>query len=325
MDELFEIVLVSEGRLPPTASFAAGIPFFLKSQFAIIVLFWTTLWAVKFSFLLYYKKLFVGLPGHMQKCWWAVVIFSLLAYLGCWATQIAACVPISSYFTGQCNTPRDIYVGNLSLYYAMAVDIICDILIMALPLRLLWGLQINTRQKSALAGIFLLGIIIIVFAIVRVVETSATFDHVNPMWLALWSMVEASVAVVVSCLPSFRAFLSNRTSSYWKDRYTSSDSRLSRLSRTPKGTVRLDTFASPGGSPPDTSALQNPGRGLENVTGLTSSGMRTGYTAVAECMHPYETIFRDRGDSESEENILPIMPQDSVHVRNDFYMTEEIV
>ena len=128
MDELFEIVLVSEGRLPPTASFAAGIPFFLKSQFAIIVLFWTTLWAVKFSFLLYYKKLFVGLPGHMQKCWWAVVIFSLLAYLGCWATQIAACVPISSYFTGQCNTPRDIYVGNLSLYYAMAVDIICDIL-----------------------------------------------------------------------------------------------------------------------------------------------------------------------------------------------------
>ena len=126
------------------------------------------------------------------------------------------------------------------------------------------------------------------------------------------------IAVVVSCLPSFRAFLSNRTSSYWKDRYTSSDSRLSRLSRTPKGTVRLDTFASPGGSPPDTSALQNPGRGLENVTGLTSSGMRTGYTAVAECMHPYETIFRDRGDSESEENILPIMPQDSVHVRNDF-------
>ena len=66
-------------------------------------------------------------------------------------------------------------------------------LVMALPLRLLWGLQINSRQKLALGGIFSLGIIIIIFAIVRVVEISATFNHVNPLWLALWSMIEASV------------------------------------------------------------------------------------------------------------------------------------
>ena len=64
---------------------------------------------------------------------------------------------------------------------------------MALPLRLLWGLQINSRQKLALGAIFSLGIIIIIFAIVRVVEISATFSHVNPLWLALWSMIEASV------------------------------------------------------------------------------------------------------------------------------------
>lgn len=64
---------------------------------------------------------------------------------------------------------------------------------MALPLRLLWNLQINAKQKCALAGIFSLGVIIIIFAVVRVVETSATFNHVNPMWLALWSMIEASV------------------------------------------------------------------------------------------------------------------------------------
>jgi len=64
---------------------------------------------------------------------------------------------------------------------------------MALPLRLLWNLQITPKQKFALGGIFSLGFIIIIFAVVRVVETSATFNHVNPMWLALWSMIEASV------------------------------------------------------------------------------------------------------------------------------------
>lgn len=64
---------------------------------------------------------------------------------------------------------------------------------MALPLRLLWGLRVTPRQKGALAGIFLLGFIIIIFAVVRVVETSASIHHVDPVWLALWSMIEASV------------------------------------------------------------------------------------------------------------------------------------
>lgn len=128
-DYLFEIHLISVGMQLPTAEFLATGTFFLKCQFAIIVLFWTTLWAVKLSFLMYYKNLFVGLPKHMQMSWWAVVIFSVLAYLGCWATQLASCVPISHYFLlGECETARDIYVSNLSLYYATSVDIICDLL-----------------------------------------------------------------------------------------------------------------------------------------------------------------------------------------------------
>jgi len=84
-------------------------------------------------------------------------------------------------------------VSNFSLYYATAVDILCDLLIMALPLRLLWNLQINRQQKSTLAAIFSLGFVVIVFAIVRVIETSASIHHVDPIWLALWSMIEASV------------------------------------------------------------------------------------------------------------------------------------
>lgn len=127
-DTIFEIILVGMGEMPATPAFFGRMTFFLKVQFAIIVLFWTALWAVKFSFLMYYKKLFIGLPGNMQKCWWAVSTFALLAYLGCWITQLTSCEPMSTYFNGQCTTPRDIYVSNLSLYYATSVDIICDVM-----------------------------------------------------------------------------------------------------------------------------------------------------------------------------------------------------
>lgn len=64
---------------------------------------------------------------------------------------------------------------------------------MALPLLMLWDLQIKRKQKFALAIVFSLAIFIIVFAIVRIIEINPTFKHVDPLWLALWSMTEASV------------------------------------------------------------------------------------------------------------------------------------
>lgn len=65
--------------------------------------------------------------------------------------------------------------------------------VMALPLRLVWDLRIDRKQKTGLAGIFLLGLVDVIFAIVRVVETSASAHHVDVVWLGLWSMIEASV------------------------------------------------------------------------------------------------------------------------------------
>lgn len=53
--------------------------------------------------------------------------------------------------------------------------------------------------------IFSLGtIIIIIVAIVRVIEVSPKFDHVDPLWLSLRSMIEASVGKFLPSLLSLR-------------------------------------------------------------------------------------------------------------------------
>lgn len=93
---MFEIDAVAVGAMPGP-DFLERAAQFLKLQFAIICSFWTTLWAVKFSFLLYYRYLFAGLPNQLY-WWWLVSGFAFLAYLGCWATQLASCRPISHYF-----------------------------------------------------------------------------------------------------------------------------------------------------------------------------------------------------------------------------------
>lgn len=66
---------------------------------------------------------------------------------------------------------------------------------MALPLHLLLGLiGVNKKQKAGLAALFCLGFFIIAVALVRVFQTRATKSHhVDPIWLALWSQIEASV------------------------------------------------------------------------------------------------------------------------------------
>ena len=66
---------------------------------------------------------------------------------------------------------------------------------MALPLHLLLGLiGVNRKQKAGLATLFCLGFFIIAVAFVRVFQTRATKTHqADPVWLALWSQIEASV------------------------------------------------------------------------------------------------------------------------------------
>lgn len=94
---MFAVVQVAEGEKAFTASFQDQAAVYLRLQFAIIVLFWTTIWVVKTSFLIFYRTVFAGLPEHMLG-WRLVAGFTALTYLLCWAFQLASCVPVPDYF-----------------------------------------------------------------------------------------------------------------------------------------------------------------------------------------------------------------------------------
>ena len=71
---------------------------YLRIQFGIIILFWTCVWAVKLSILVFYKSLFDRLSRTYLYAWWAVVAFVGLTYVGCWALQFVSCSPLADYF-----------------------------------------------------------------------------------------------------------------------------------------------------------------------------------------------------------------------------------
>lgn len=197
---------------------------------------------------------------------------------------------------------------------------------MALLLRQLYGLQttqINRKQRIAVAGVFSLGGVIVVVAIVRVVEIKATTKHVDPVWLALWSMVEASVgkfmhrihwirgltsrtAVVVSCLPSFRILLSarSRSDSAYKRRNPSSSDPSGSSNPRMKPSLRR------------TSAIR-----LEIINARANLdaqlAARDSYDQMmsTESVGQTNTVITKSNREESQEDIVP--PRNRVLVRQD--------
>ena len=63
---------------------------------------------------------------------------------------------------------------------------------MALPLNLLWNLQVTRKQKAGLAVVFSVGTIIIIVAIARGIEI-ATRARTDGVLLNIWSIIESGV------------------------------------------------------------------------------------------------------------------------------------
>jgi hypothetical protein len=80
------------------------------------------------------------------------------------------------------------------------------IAVMLLPIRLVWNLQVPRSQKIAIVAFFASGFICIAFATLRVVQIGrqASDQHApNPTWLALWTVIETSIAICIGCSPTF--------------------------------------------------------------------------------------------------------------------------
>lgn len=54
------------GKAQPGPDFEGRVSTYLRLQFALIILFWTTLWSVKISFLIFLKSIFSGISGWIH-------------------------------------------------------------------------------------------------------------------------------------------------------------------------------------------------------------------------------------------------------------------
>jgi hypothetical protein len=91
-----------------------------------------------------------------------------------------------------------------------AINVISDAFILLLLWKLLWVIQRLWEEKIAIGTIVGLGVVIIVFAIIRIIVTNTTHTHPEPVWLALWSAIETIVSVTVISLTSLKVLFNKK-------------------------------------------------------------------------------------------------------------------
>ncbi|KAF2023384.1 hypothetical protein EK21DRAFT_10417, partial [Setomelanomma holmii] len=208
---LFRLTAVGEKRMKPYSTLKEEHKLMVKIFFVNTLLFRLVLWTIKLSFFMPYKRLIEGLHNVYIKLWWAVVVVWFLSLVGSVISHLTACSSLKAWFTpGACQTPRGIHSQIASLYFTYAVDVLTDLMIMALPLRLIWTLTMPVTQKVGVLALFGIGTILIAIATLRVAQIGGKAQSSSqPLasWLALWVVIETSIAVVIGCCPAFVALI----------------------------------------------------------------------------------------------------------------------
>ena len=121
-----------------------------------------TIATVKFSILLFYARIFTEHTAKMQQqIWFTRALYAMGAITASWwivcqFIVIFECTPIHYFWdrtpvTGHCLDVQKFFDGQA------VPNIITDVILLALPLPLIWNLQLPANQKVALSGVFLLG------------------------------------------------------------------------------------------------------------------------------------------------------------------------
>ncbi|KAJ5769123.1 hypothetical protein N7520_003682 [Penicillium odoratum] len=173
----------------------------LKLVFAFEPLYITTAGVIKLSVLLMYYRIFpvryvkIGglILGAVTLAW--VISMDFLA--------IFQCFPIAKAYNptlaGHCISLKGALIGN------GVPNFVTDMFILALPSKLIWGLQASLWQRVSVIAIFLTGSFV-VFASIYRFSLIFIFDMNDVAWTLAdaqtWCVVELAAGVISACLPT---------------------------------------------------------------------------------------------------------------------------
>ncbi|PLN79582.1 integral membrane protein [Aspergillus taichungensis] len=164
----------------------------------------------KLCFLFFYLRIF---PSNRLRLLIKILFALTVAYgIAFLFVVIFQCQPVSSGWLnwdleghGKCMQSNTIMIS------ASAINIVLDVLIIALPIPKVASLQATTSTKVQVIAMFSMGFVITGVSIYRLVRLKVFALSINPTWdnaaSCYWSVVEVDVGVLCLCMPATRSLL----------------------------------------------------------------------------------------------------------------------
>ncbi|KAK4118340.1 hypothetical protein N657DRAFT_628583 [Parathielavia appendiculata] len=172
-----------------------------------------SLWCIKVCVAVFYSRLTTNLANLKIRVYIAYAFIGI-TWIVTTALLLFGCRPMSKYW--QINPdPGSVCQPTNSKLYVLSVlipDVLTDVYLLAIPLPLLWAVNISLKKKLSLTALFSGVLFVIAAAIVRgvVILTSGPEGAVTG---SEWAIREEFVSIVVSNLPilqpPIRAFCTN--------------------------------------------------------------------------------------------------------------------
>ncbi|KAL4986518.1 hypothetical protein BDW68DRAFT_163138 [Aspergillus falconensis] len=163
--------------------------------------------STRVSILFFYKRVFSPLERYLKIAMLVSGTITLSYPIIVWVTMSTACRPLSYFWTQFSGTKGECIDINTFFLAAGIINMLNDIIILAIPFPRIAKLQMTLRKKLAVCSIMAVGIFVCVASIVRIHYLSVFMSALDITWLMgpvfIWSTIEPSVAIVCACLPHF--------------------------------------------------------------------------------------------------------------------------
>ncbi|PNY26354.1 L-fucose-proton symporter [Tolypocladium capitatum] len=198
-----------------------------RCEYAFSILYNPALMATKTSILVFYLRLAKNTQVVLRYVSWATLVVVNVAGLVLTFMNIFQCRPVRAAWTSR-------LIGNTScipllteFICAAPVNIVTDLAILALPIPVLTGMRLPSRQKTILVLTFTLGVFVTIVDVVRIYYLQRAITDVptgisaNPesrfggqadfAWNAslslMWSAVEVNVGMTCACVPTLKPLI----------------------------------------------------------------------------------------------------------------------
>ncbi|KAI1817062.1 hypothetical protein GGS20DRAFT_582759 [Poronia punctata] len=184
----------------------AEVPSVLYIVYLNTSFFQATIGLVKVAILIEWSRLFVP-RGTKNGFYWTcqgIMWVNITYYTAGIIISGLSCMPHekiwNSSLPGRCFNTKAFFVSNASLNLAS------DIIILALPQKIIWNLHLSKKKKIGVSLVFAVGIIASLVGAVRLSKAVLYYagdDNIyNISAVLLWCTAELSIAFLVFCLPA---------------------------------------------------------------------------------------------------------------------------